>query len=167
MATTEQPINQVQWVHRDTLQPNHYNPNAVAPPELNLLEQSILQDGWTQPIVVCNRVIVDGFHRWTVSGRVPVYRMTGGLVPVVELRDVGLSRRMASTVRHNRARGVHGVLRMADIVEAMFKAGMGSKQIQSLMGMEAEEVARLADRKGIPASKVITDRDWSQSWSPE
>lgn len=96
----------------------------MAPPELELLKTSILADGWTQPIVVLpDMTIVDGFHRWTVSADPRIRAMTGGLVPVVVIEADPLHR-MASTVRHNRARGTHAVLRMAEIVRSMRDAGM-------------------------------------------
>lgn len=166
MGTSEQPINRVRWIHRDRLKPNFYNPNKVAPPELELLERSILSDGWTQPIVTVGDSIVDGFHRWTVSGHVPVYRMTDGYVPTVEIENKGLCERMAATVRHNRARGVHGVLKMADLVTYMLKS-IPVEQICAEMGMEEEEVIRLANRKGIPISKQISSSTWSKSWNPK
>lgn len=158
----------MRWVHRDTLKANDYNPNSVAPPELALLKRSILEDGWTQPIVLhTDRTIVDGFHRWTVSGDLDVYRLTGGFVPVVFLRDKTPTDRRIATVRHNRARGSHAVLRMADIIENLILAGVPVPDIMKRLGMEREEVVRLAVRKGIPKSQVITSGEWSKSWNPE
>ena len=163
-----QPIDKVKWVHRDQLQPNHYNPNAVAPPELELLALSIEEDGWTQPIVINpNNTIVDGFHRWTVSGHLEVYRMTGGMVPVVVIDPQDMSSQMIATVRHNRARGIHGVLKMADIVEAMLRGGVPVSEICRRLQMETEEVYRLASRKGIPQTALIKNAAWSESWVPK
>lgn len=168
MTTNDQPINSVRWVHRDTLHPNDYNPNAVAPVELKLLKTSILEDGWTQPIVAHDdNTIVDGFHRWTVSGDVDIYRLTGGYVPVVFLRSKSAQDRRISTVRHNRARGTHAVLKMADIVENLLRAGVTAPEIQARLGMEREEVIRLALRKGIPKTQIIQSSDWSNSWTPK
>src|SRR5207247_3266021 len=117
-----QPINAVSWLHRDQLKPNNYNPNHVAPPEMELLKISILEDGWTQPIVInADMEIVDGYHRWLVSGIVAVYRLTKGLVPVVKLERKNEASQKMSTIRHNRARGTHAVLDMAKIVQTMLE----------------------------------------------
>lgn len=168
MTTEQQPINRVQWVHRDELKPNNYNPNAVAPPELRLLKISILEDGWTQPIV-CNEdnTIVDGFHRWTVSGSKELRKLTGGMVPVVYLGNKDTASKMMATIRHNRARGTHAVLRMADIVESMIKDGLCMEEICERLQMESEEVIRLANRKGIPKTDIVVKAEWSKSWVPE
>lgn len=145
----QQPVNAVQWVDRAILKPNDYNPNHVAPPELDLLVTSIVEDGWTQPIVVLpDYTIVDGFHRYTVSGRPELMEMTGGLVPVVMV-DFDKTHRMMSTIRHNRARGEHGVLHMANIVRTMYEEGVPEAEIQKRLGMEDEEVERLLDRSGM------------------
>lgn len=168
MSKREQPINTVHWVHRDTLHGNDYNPNAVAPAELALLKRSIIEDGWTQPIVMhTDGTIVDGFHRWTVSGDVDVYRLTGGYVPVVMLENKNAQDRRISTVRHNRARGTHAVLKMADIVENLLRNGTPLEEIQTRLGMEREEIIRLANRKGIPKTAIISNSAWSKSWTPE
>ncbi|MEY4952037.1 MAG: Faecalibacterium phage Taranis [Pseudomonadota bacterium] len=144
-----QPVGRVQWVDRATLKPNHYNPNHVAPPELELLITSIIEDGWTQPIVALeDGTIVDGFHRYTVSADPRLQAMTGGLVPVVRV-DLDPTHRMMSTIRHNRARGEHGVLPMANIVRSMYEDGVPQEEIQKRLGMEDEEVERLLDRSGM------------------
>ena len=168
MTTEQQPINRVKWVHRDELKPNNYNPNAVAPPELRLLKISILEDGWTQPIV-CNEdnTIVDGFHRWTVSGSKELRKLTGGFVPVVYLGNKDTASNMMATIRHNRARGTHAVLRMADIVESMIKDGLCMEEICERLQMESEEVVRLANRKGIPRTDIVVKAEWSKSWVPD
>lgn len=161
------PIDAVVWRHRDGLKPNGYNPNKVAPPELQLLKISILEDGWTQPIVVDPRlVIVDGFHRWTVSGHPEIYKLTGGKVPTVTLAPQADYHTRLSTIRHNRARGVHGVLKMAEIVGGLIEKGVSLNEICYRLQMEAEEVHRLANRKGIPQSKIIQDKKWSKAWEP-
>jgi ParB-like chromosome segregation protein Spo0J len=155
-------------VNRDELKPNGYNPNAVAPPEMELLKISILEDGWTQPIVA-NRdnTIVDGFHRWTVSKDKEVFALTGGMVPVVYIDPPDESSKRMATIRHNRARGTHAVMRMADIVEGMLMEGMAMEEICKRLQMETEEVIRLANRKGIPKTEIIMDAAWSKSWNPE
>lgn len=167
-AEVKQPIDTVVWRHRDSLRPNAYNPNRVAPPELTLLKISILEDGWTQPIVIDPQgTIVDGFHRWTVSGDPQVYGLTGGKVPTVTLQPTQDYHARLSTIRHNRARGVHGVLKMADIVSNLIKKGVSLGEICYRLQMEKEEVVRLANRKGIPKTAIIQDAKWSKAWEPK
>lgn len=158
-----QPVSNVQWVHRDRLRPNDYNPNKVAPPELELLILSILEDGFTQPIVVLpDFSIVDGFHRYTVSGDPRLLKLYEGMVPVVIIEVDHVHRKM-STIRHNRARGTHGVLPMADIVASMKADGLAKEEIQRRLGMEDEEVDRLLDRAGMP---VGAGTGFGKSWVP-
>lgn len=148
MGIKDQPVNNVVWRKRDELRANNYNPNNVAPPELKLLKLSILDDGWTQPLVISGDEIVDGFHRWLVSDDKEIRKLTGGKVPTVELSLNGdKSRQMMSTIRHNRARGVHGVLPMSEIVAFLRDdAGLSSEEIEERLGMEWEEVDRLYDK---------------------
>lgn len=163
----KQPLNKVQWIDRDQLKPNSYNPNKVMKPELELLKLSILEDGWTQPIVVNDDfTIVDGFHRWTVSGHKEIHEITEGKVPVVVLNPADHSQRMMATIRHNRARGTHGVLPMSDIVKDLIEQGLTGEEIMKRLKMEKEEVVRLLYRGGIPKSEVFKDEDFSQSWTP-
>jgi ParB-like chromosome segregation protein Spo0J len=163
-----QPINNVKWVPRSELRPNDYNPNAVAPPEMRLLKISIMEDGWTQPIVLNpDGTIVDGFHRYTVAGDKEVSKLTMGMVPVVVIHPKDAHSQRMSTIRHNRARGTHAVLRMADIVEAMIHSGMSQEEICFRLQMEPEEVIRLASRKGIPKTEIVTNSKWSTAWVPE
>jgi len=164
-----QPISEIMWLHRDQLEPNPYNPNVIAPPEGNLLDISLQADGWCMPII-CYRmgmrnIIVDGFQKWTRSGQPHIYALTDGYVPVVFINPKDDKHRMASTIRFNRARGTHTVLRMADIVKDMIDGGMPMEQIMAIMGMEEEEVIRLANRLGIPQSDIIKGTGFSQSWS--
>lgn len=168
MANVNHPLNNIRWVHRDSLKPNHYNPNSVAPPELDLLKVSIQEDGWTQPIVAnMDNTIVDGFHRWTVSGHKEIYSLTDGLVPVVFLTPKDMASQMMATVRHNRARGTHAVLKMAEIVQKMIEDKMAVEEICERLGMEREEVYRLANRLGIPKSDLIQNVGWGKSWVPD
>lgn len=151
VCLTAEPVSSVQWVDRKNLKPNNYNPNKVAPPELELLKISILEDGWTQPIVVLNDMtIVDGFHRYTVSDDKRLREKYAGFVPIVMIKADKLHRQM-STIRHNRARGTHAVLPMADIVKGMIDDGVDPKELQRRMQMEDEEISRLVDRAGMPA----------------
>ena len=162
----DQPISDVHWVERDRLRPNGYNPNRVASPEMKLLKISILEDGWTQPIVINPEYeIVDGFHRWTVSGDKEVQKITGTKVPVVITKPKDGSHQKMSTIRHNRARGIHGVLDMSAIIQSMVDDGLSKQEIMSRLQMEEEEVVRLASRVGIPKSDLIDDSGFSKSWS--
>jgi ParB-like chromosome segregation protein Spo0J len=168
MSRTPQPLDTIKWVHRDTLNPNNYNPNFVAPPELKLLKISISEDGWTQPIVITeNNVIVDGFHRWKVSGDPMIYKLTDGYVPTVTILATAKSNQQMATIRHNRARGTHAVLNMSAIVSQMVDDGLTGQEIMGRLGMEKEEVTRLLFRAGIPQSKVFTTASFSQAWTPK
>lgn len=151
-APAEHPIAVVKWVDPKKLHSNSYNPNRVFKLELELLKRSILEDGWTQPIVVRpDMEIVDGFHRWTLGSTDPeVAAVAGGLIPVVILPVSDPVRQMASTVRHNRARGQHGILKMGEIVRAAQERGATEDQICEQFGMEPEEVDRLADIRSSP-----------------
>lgn len=164
----KQPLEKIEWIDRDKLIPNNYNPNKVAPPELKLLKISILEDGWTQPIV-CNNdyTIVDGFHRWTVSGNKEVNKLTNGKVPVVILDRADENHKRMSTIRHNRARGTHGVLEMSKIVIDMSENGATGEEIMKRLQMEKEEVVRLLQRSGIPKDKVFKESEFSNSWQPK
>ena len=167
-SINSQPVSQVRWLHRDLLNPNSYNPNCVASPELALLKLSILDDGWTMPIVTLPEhdgrfQIVDGFHRWKISAEPQVYSLTDGLVPTVQV-NLDPIHRQCSTIRHNRARGVHAVLRMAEIVRSMISDGVTEKELMKRLGMEAEEVKRLNNRAGMP-NQIKAD-GFNKAWIP-
>lgn len=124
------------------------------------------EDGWTQPIVVLpDMTIVDGFHRWTVSSDPKIRAMTGGMVPVVVI-DADPMHRMMSTVRHNRARGTHAVLRMAEIVRSMSSSGMQAGEICRRLGMETEELERLLDRSGMTVRGSAGVKGFGRAWVP-
>lgn len=164
----KQPLDKISWVDREQLKPNNYNPNKVAPPELKLLKISILEDGWTQPIVINpDNTIVDGFHRWTVSGHKEIYDLTNGKVPVVIIEPKDENQQQMATIRHNRARGTHGVLEMSDIINDLVKKGLTGEEIMARLMMEKEEVVRLLFRAGIPKSEVFKNTDFSKSWNPK
>lgn len=168
MNKKTQPLDNITWIERDKLQPNNYNPNKVAPPELKLLKISILEDGWTQPIVINpDYTIVDGFHRWTVSGHKEIFELTNGLVPTVMVTPKDKNQQQMATIRHNRARGTHGVLEMSNIVTDMVKNGLTGEEIMQRLMMEKEEVIRLLFRAGIPKSDVFQDKEFSKSWTPK
>jgi ParB-like chromosome segregation protein Spo0J len=133
--------------------------------EFRLLKISILADGWTQPIVVSGKTIVDGEHRWTVAGDPEVAALTGGMVPIVRV-SADLADQMMSTVRHNRARGNHLVLPMGEIVRSLLEAGRPKEQVMELMQMEEEEVDRLAERAGMPAQVARSSSDFNKGWQP-
>jgi len=163
----QQPISRVKWVSRETLKPNDYNPNKVAPPELELLIISILEDGWTQPIVTLpDGTIVDGFHRYTVSADKRLMERYAGQVPTVMI-DIDPVHRQMSTIRHNRARGTHGILPMAHIVRGIVAEGISKEEIQARLGMEDEEVDRLVDRAGMPTQAGRKQEKFGASWRPK
>lgn len=140
------PLSSLQWVDRDTLKPNDYNPNKVSEENLKLLTQSILTNGWTLPIVVRpDYTIIDGFHRWTVAGREPLRTQLGGKVPVVIVQHDDRAEDMYGTITHNRARGTHMLEPMKAIVKELLSAGKSTKEIAKQLGMRPEEVFRLSD----------------------
>lgn len=155
MAIEDHPVNSVQWIPLDKVFSNEYNPNVVAPPEMRLLEKSILADGYTQPCVCYfdkkedMYVIVDGFHRYRCcKENEEIRNSTGGLLPVVVI-DKPLSDRMASTVRHNRARGTHQIGSMAELVSQLYLSGWTNKRIKVELGMDDDEVNRLKQFTGL------------------
>ena len=139
------PIKSVQIVSRDLLKPNDYNPNKVLEDNLQLLIQSILTNGWTLPIV-CRPdfTIIDGFHRWTVSGREPLLAMLGGKVPVVIVNHKSEEENVYGTITHNRARGTHRLEPMEKIIKKLLDSGKTVKEISKQLGMKPEEVFRLS-----------------------
>ena len=168
MGIDKQPISGMQWVHRDTLKPNDYNPNRVAPVELELLKTSILLSGWTQPIVArTSGEIVDGFHRWTVAGTEEIFSLTDGFVPVVFLsEEVDEAEQMAATIVHNRARGNHMILSMTSIVRKMRDDhGYSDEKIIKMLGMEKEEIERLYDFA--PMTEKGSQEEFSKGWVPD
>ncbi len=161
-----QPISKVIWVHYSKLCANDYNPNSVAPPEMELLALSILEDGWTQPIVCYHDndlyIIVDGFHRFrTIKENKDVQNMTDGFAPIVII-DKPIAERMASTIRHNRARGKHSVKPMSDIVAELVHIGWQDDEIANKLGMDADEILRLKQKTGLPA--LFKNREYSRAW---
>ncbi len=167
-----EPVGCVQWIKTEDLHANDYNPNSVAPPEMKLLELSILEDGYTQPIVGWrdkkNIEVIDGFHRNRVGRESPDVRArVHGYLPVVVANDERLDKgdRMASTIRHNRARGKHKVEAMSDIVIELKKRNWSEDKIANSLGMEPDEVLRLCQMSGL--SELFSDEEFSQSWDIE
>lgn len=164
----KEPVDLIRWVPANKVVANDYNPNRVAPPEMKLLEHSIRMDGYTQPIVVYyNKVkdayiVVDGFHRNRVGKEViDIRERIKNRLPVVVI-DKDLKERIASTIRHNRARGTHAIPGMAKIVEMLYFMGWSDKKIATELGMEKDEVLRLKQFMGLPA--LFKKRDYSKAW---
>ncbi len=154
----------------EKIKPNTYNPNAVAPPEMKLLYDSIKADGYTMPIVCYYvktqdvYVIVDGFHRYQVMLDYPdIYERERGLLPVSVINK-SLDQRMASTVRHNRARGSHDVDLMSNIVKELHEMGRSDAWISKHLGMDKDEVLRLKQITGLAA--LFKDMKFGQAWRP-
>lgn len=166
----EEPIDFVQWVSTDAVHANDYNPNSVAPPEMVLLEHSIEHDGYTQPVVSWpdsdnTFEVVDGFHRTTVAKRSEMVReRLQGYMPLVAIQTKNIDRndRIASTIRHNRARGKHNVNSMSDIVIELKKRNWSDSRIAKELGMDADEVLRLCQVSGL--AEVFGDDDFSKAW---
>lgn len=163
------PVDSVVWRHVDSLKANNYNPNVVAPPELELIKVSLIEDGWTAPIVITDDgEIVDGYHRWLCTkSDLRVYSLTRGLVPTVEIRPRDAASKMMATIRHNRARGTHTVLAMSKIIQTMVEdEKLSMEEICERLQMESEEVIRLAIRQGIPQTAIVAAAPWSREWTP-
>ena len=140
------PLSTLQWVDRDRVKPNDYNPNKVSKQNLELLKQSILTNGWTLPIVVRpDFTIIDGFHRWTVAGEEPLKSMLEGKVPVVIVEHKDKAGNIYGTVTHNRARGTHLLEPMKAIVREPMGEGKSVEEIGKQLGMRPEEIFRLSD----------------------
>ncbi len=150
------PLGSLQWVNRDTLTANDYNPNKVSVSNLELLTESIFTNGWTLPIVVQpDYTIIDGFHRWTVSGptwkmkhpetKKTLFEMLEGNVPVVVVKHSDKSKNVYGTVTHNRARGAHLLDPMKAIVKRLIDEGKSTEEIGKNLGMKPEEIFRLSD----------------------
>ena len=163
-----QPVDRIRWVPIEKVTPNDYNPNSVAKVEMGLLYTSILHDGYTQPVVTVYNPerdlyeIVDGFHRYyTCKSNKDIRERNHGLLPIVVI-DKEINDRMASTVRHNRARGKHSVDGMASMVFSMLDEGWTEAQICRELGMEPEEVLRLKHITGF--SKLFENSEYRRAW---
>ena len=163
-----QPVNYVRWVPIEKVHANDYNPNSVAKNEMRLLYVSILHDGYTQPVVTVydedkdQYVIVDGFHRYTTMRlNKDIADRNNGLLPVVVI-DKSINDRMASTVRHNRARGKHSVSGMANMVFQMLDNGWADDAICAELGVEPDELVRLKHVTGF--SKLFENVEYRKSW---
>lgn len=166
---SQHPVDFVEWVPQTSVEANDYNPNSVAPPEMELLHLSISADGYTQPIVTNvendTRVVIDGFHRNRVGREYPdVAETLAGYLPVVQIRSTASDRpdRIASTIRHNRARGKHSVPKMTDIVLELKRRNWSDAKIGKQLGMDDDEVLRLSQIGGLADS--FADRSFSTAW---
>jgi ParB-like chromosome segregation protein Spo0J len=168
-----EPVDCVLWVKNDTVQANDYNPNSVAPPEMELLRLSISSDGYTQPIVSMDnfdgtREVIDGFHRNRVGKECnEIQQRVHGYLPVVTINQdrTKINDRVASTIRHNRARGKHKIDAMSDIVIDLKKRNWSDEKIAKNLGMDADEVLRLCQIGGL--SELFSDKEYSQAWEAE
>lgn len=169
-----EPVDFVKWVKSDLVVANDYNPNKVAPPEMELLEVSIINDGYTQPIVAWNNPekekieVIDGFHRNRVGKEsIVVSERIKGYLPIVDIRKEQSKKndRIASTIRHNRARGKHQVDAMSEIVIELKNRNWTNKRISKQLGMDEEEVLRLCQVSGL--EHLFSDKDFSKAWVSE
>lgn len=168
MSEFKSPVYRIKAVPIEKIHANAYNPNSVATPEMKLLYDSIKNDGYTMPIV-CYYIeendtyeIVDGFHRYlTMKNHKDIYERENGKLPV-SIIDKPLSERMASTIRHNRARGSHDVDLMSKIVGELHELGRTDTWIMKHLGMDADEVLRLKQLSGL--ASLFKDKDFSKGW---
>jgi hypothetical protein len=167
-----EPVDYVMWVPAETVYANDYNPNAVAPPEMELLRHSVMEDGFTQPIVAWphdNTIeVVDGFHRNRVGKECEdVRERIHGYLPVSIINHEREDRgdRIASTIRHNRARGKHKVDAMSEIVVELKRRNWSPKKIGKELGMDPDEVLRLCQLSGL--TEMFADNDFSEAWEAE
>ncbi|MBQ8817984.1 MAG: ParB-like nuclease domain-containing protein [Clostridia bacterium] len=164
------PVYNVISVPIEKVEPNTYNPNAVAPPEFALLYNSIKEDGYTMPVVCYydkandKYIIVDGFHRYRIMLEYEdIYEREGGMLPVSVI-DKPIDYRMASTIRHNRARGSHDVDLMSNIVRELHMLGRSDEWISTHLGMDKDEILRLKQITGLAA--LFRDMDFGSAWTP-
>lgn len=165
------PVYNIISVPIEKIKPNSYNPNSVAPPEMKLLYESIKADGYTMPIVCYYSkpkdvyVIVDGFHRYRIMlEHSDIYEREGGMLPVSVI-DKSIDNRMASTIRHNRARGSHNVDLMSNIIRELHEIGRSDAWISKHLGMDEDEILRLKQITGLTA--LFKDMKFGQAWRPE
>lgn len=168
-----EPVDCVLWVKNNTVKANDYNPNSVAPPEMELLRLSIANDGYTQPIVSMDnndgtREVIDGFHRNRVGKECEdIQKRVNGYLPVVTIRESqsGHNDRVASTIRHNRARGKHKVDSMSEIVVDLKRRNWSPEKIAKELGMDSDEVLRLSQISGL--IEMFSNKDFSIAWEAE
>lgn len=171
MSKYKSPVYNVIPVPIEKVTANDYNPNSVAPPEMELLETSIWEDGYTQPVVTVydkdndKYIVVDGFHRFlTLKNSERIKKREKGLLPCVVL-DKAIHDRMASTIRHNRARGSHNIELMSTIVSELVEMGKGDRWICKHIGMSPDELLRMKQITGL--ASLFQNKDFSDSWDAE
>ena len=171
MSGFKSPVYNVKRVSLDKIKANEYNPNAVAPPEMELLETSIWEDGYTQPVVTYYDesqdmyIVVDGFHRYRICRESKrVNEREEGTLPIVVI-DKAIGDRMASTIRHNRARGSHNVELMSNIVAELVEMGKSDRWIAQHIGMSKDEILRLKQITGL--ASLFLNRSFSDSWETD
>lgn len=171
MVDYKSPVYNVLRVPIEKVKANDYNPNSVAPPEMALLETSVWEDGYTQPVVTYYDkandiyVVVDGFHRYlTLKNSPRIFEREQGCLPVVVI-DKDISDRMASTIRHNRARGSHNIDLMSGIVAELVEMGKGDRWICQHIGMSLDELLRMKQITGL--ASLFANKDFSDSWDVE
>ena len=169
--TWDSPVYNVLRVPMEKVKANDYNPNAVAPPEMALLETSVWEDGYTQPIVTYYDdkediyIVVDGFHRYlTLKNSDRIREREKGMLPIVVIKK-DLSDRMASTIRHNRARGSHNIELMSTIVSELVEMGKGDRWICNHIGMSVDELLRLKQITGV--ASLFANNEFSSSWEAD
>jgi ParB-like chromosome segregation protein Spo0J len=166
----DNPVDTVLWVKEEKVMANDYNPNKVAPPEMKLLEHSIREDGFTQPIVTWinsdkKHEVVDGFHRNRVGKEIKdIKEKLNGYLPVVVIREKSIDRgdRISSTIRHNRARGKHTIDGMAEIVIELKRRNWSDQKIAKNLGMDPDEILRLSQITGL--AEMFKDKEFSKAW---
>jgi len=155
-----EPLKKLQFIDRDAIKPNDYNPNKVLEKNLTLLMQSILSNGFCFPIVIRpDYTIIDGFHRWLVSGREPLKTMLGNKIPVVIVNHADKAGDMYGTVTFNRARGTHLLEPMEKMVQTLLEEGKTVEEISKQMGMSKEEVFRLSNLTREKFLEIMTERE--------
>ena len=171
MNTFKSPVYNVIAVPLEKVKANDYNPNSVAPPEMALLETSIWEDGYTQPVVCFYDaekemyVVVDGFHRYRICKESKrINERENGMLPIVVI-DKEIGDRMASTIRHNRARGSHNIELMSGIVAELVEIGKGDAWICKHIGMSPDELLRLKQITGL--ASLFINQDFSKSWEAD
>ena len=164
-----EPVDCVLWVKNDKVAANDYNPNKVAPPEMELLAISVEEDGFTQPIVTMSEneqfTVIDGFHRNRVGKEIPIIReRLQGYLPITIIRPdrEGRCDRIASTIRHNRARGKHTIVGMTDIVVELKRRNWSNEKIGRELGMDPDEILRLSQISGL--AEMFKDKEFSEAW---
>lgn len=166
----EEPVDCVCWVPATEIEANDYNPNVVAPAEMRLLKKSLTQDGFTQPVVAVKQgagyTVVDGYHRFSLGKDNTVLKQRlQGYLPVVQINagKDGIKRRIAATIRHNRARGKHEITGMSDIVRDLSRLGWNDARIGQELGMDSDEVLRLKQISGL--ADIFVAEEFSPAWT--